>query len=92
MNYVLNFSKFDPLRRLRYDLVLIYQISNKHTAVDRDDLLFLSTPNNTRSNGYTLFYPSSSNPFTCVVKSTYLCKFKTSYIFITLSILQWEHS
>ena len=25
---------------------------------------FLSIPNNTRSNGYKLFYPSSSNPST----------------------------
>ena len=54
--------KLDPLelRRLRYDLALIYQISNKHTAVDRNYILFLSTHNNPRSNGYTLSYPSYS--------------------------------
>ena len=32
------------LSRLIYDLALIYQISNKHTAVDRYDILFYSTP------------------------------------------------
>ena len=43
------FFKLGPLeiRILRYDLALIYQVSNKHTAVDRDDILFLSSPNNT---------------------------------------------
>ena len=46
----LELFKLDPLelRRLRYDLALIYQISNNLTAVDRDDILFISTPNNTR--------------------------------------------
>ena len=34
------------------------------TSIDRNDILFVSTPNNTRSNGYTLSYPSSSNPST----------------------------
>ena len=58
----LELFKLDPLelRRLRYDLALIYQISNKHTAVDRNYILFLSTHNNPRSNGYTLSYPSYS--------------------------------
>ena len=68
-------------------------------------IYYLSTPNNTRSNGYTLSYPSSSNPSTpncrnilsyrhlkiwndldaSVVKSTSLCKFKTSLSDIDLS-------
>ena len=34
------------------------------TSIDRNDILFSSTPNNTRSNGHTLSYPSSSKPST----------------------------
>ena len=48
MDHVLNYSNLNHWNLEDWE----------HTDVDRNDILFLSTPINTISNGYTLSYPS----------------------------------